>query len=153
MAAIDETHARPSATLPSAPTLAAGPGGAVWISTEGEIEEISHAQAARRAGEGVPLVVHAPVLARRLGVTHLAAYDVMELYAFVRPAQFCLPTARGLATALDLGLPGGLVAEAATLRTAALALLTELAGAVQSDGDRDAAGVYAESLVSRCRAA
>ena len=143
MAAIDETHARPSATLPSAPTLAAGPGGAVWISAEGEIEEISHSQAARRASDGAPLVIHAPVLARRLGLTHLAAYDVLELFAFVRPAQFCAPTARGLATALDLGLPSGLVAEASALRTAALALLTELAGAVQSEGDRDAAGVAA----------
>ena len=130
-------------TLPAAPSIAAGPGGAVWISAEGEIEEISHAQAARRAGEGAPIVCHAPVLARRLGAAHLAAYDVLELFAFVRPARFCVPTARGLASALSLRLPSGLVAEAAALRVAALALLSELASAVQSGEDRDAAEVAA----------
>ena len=54
-------------------------------------------------------------LAARAGFGRVPALDLLELLAFVRPAQFCVPTARGLATALDLGLPSGLVAAAAAL--------------------------------------
>ena len=133
----------PTVALPGAPTLTAGPGGAVWISAEGEVEEIDHAEAARRASGEAPIVCHAPALARRLGTTRLAAYDVLELFAFVRPAQFCLPTARGLSTALSLAAPDGLASEAAAVRAAAQALLAELARATQSDEDRDAAAVAA----------
>ena len=133
----------PTVTLPGAPTLAAGPGGAVWISADGEIEKVSHVEAARRAGGEAPIVCHAPALARRLGTARFAAYDVLELFAFVRPARFCLPTARGLAAALSLPPPTGLAGEAAALHEAALALLAELASAVAADEDRDAAAVGA----------
>ena len=46
--------------------------------------------------------MHAPATAARLGLDSLAARDLLELYAFVRPASFCLPTPRGLAAALDV---------------------------------------------------
>ena len=142
---MDQVPAAPAPTvgLPGAPTLAAGPGGAAWISTDGEIEEISRAEAASRAAREAPIVCHAPALARRLETSRFAAYDVLELFAFVRPARFCLPTARGLAAALSLPVPTGLAAEAAVLRDAAQALLTELANAVAADEDRDAAAVAA----------
>ncbi len=133
----------PTVSFPSAPALAAGPSGAVWISGDGEIEEISHGEAARRAGAEAPIVCHSPALARRLGTARFAAYDVLELFGFVRPASFCLPTARGLAAALSLPTPSGLAAETAVLRDAALALLAELASAVASEEDRDAASVAA----------
>ena len=61
-----------------------------------------------------PLVVHAPATFRRLGLKAGApALDVLELYAFVLPARPVVPTARGLALALDLKLPKGLADEAA----------------------------------------
>ena len=53
--------------------------------------------------------------------------DLLELYAFVRPAQFCLPTPRGLARALELDAPATLEDEAGVLHQAAQLLLTELA--------------------------
>ena len=63
--------------MPEAGALAAGPRGAVWVSAEGEIEELTLAEAGRRAGADPPLVCHAVALARRLGVAPFAAYDVL----------------------------------------------------------------------------
>ncbi|MFQ5763435.1 MAG: ATP-dependent DNA helicase, partial [Rhodospirillales bacterium] len=74
-----------------------------------------------------PIVCHAKATARRLGVAAFVAFDVLELYAFVRPARFVLPTPRGLAEALGLALPGTLEREAECLFAASAALLAELA--------------------------
>src|SRR5262249_45085142 len=63
--------------------------GALWLSADGEVERLSGPESARRAASTVPLVVHAPATAARLGLETLAARDLLELYAFVRPASFC----------------------------------------------------------------
>ncbi|WP_428667855.1 ATP-dependent DNA helicase [Reyranella sp.] len=85
-----------------APSLLATARGALWLSADGEIERLSGPDAGLRAAAAPPLVVHAPATAARLGLDSLAARDLLELYAFVRPASFCLPTPRGLAAALDI---------------------------------------------------
>ena len=54
---------------------------------------------------------------------------MLELYAFVRPARFTLPTPRGVATALGLGPTHNLADDAQALRAAAKLLLAELADA------------------------
>ncbi len=84
------------------PSLLATARGALWLSADGEIERLSGPDAALRAAGTLPLVVHAPATAARLGLDSLAARDLLELYAFVRPGSFCLPTPRGLAAALDI---------------------------------------------------
>ena len=72
---------------------------------------------------------HARAVARRLDIAALAALDLLELFAFVRPAQFCVPTPRGLAAALGLRAAGSRWPRPASLLvTAARALLQELAG-------------------------
>src|SRR5258708_3120294 len=58
---------------------------------------------------------------------------VLELFAFGRPAQFCLPTPRGLAAALGLARPQGLADEALALVSASRALLGELAASAADD--------------------
>lgn len=128
--------AEPSAATPGVapirlkdlPALAAGQRGATWYDPEtGEIERISHRDAARRISNGDrPIVCHRKATGRRLGIGPFRGYDLLELYAFVRPAQFCLPTPRGLAEALDLPLPRDQAAEAETLVRAARALLMQL---------------------------
>ncbi len=112
--------------LPQAPVLAADWRGAAWLSTEGEIEQLGAQEAARRAGETSPVLVHAVATAARLQCAPFKAYDLLELFAFVRPAQFCLPTARGLARALDQEPPVGMEEEAVFLFGAARQLLEEL---------------------------
>jgi ATP-dependent DNA helicase DinG len=86
-------------------------------------------------GRVAPVLCHRPAIARRLGLDRFPALDLLELYAFVRPARFCLPTPRGLAAVLDLPRPGDLAAEAQTLGAAMRTLLTELCGA---EDDRSA---------------
>jgi len=121
--------------LPDTPALVAGVRGAVWLSPMGEVETLGLGEAARRvAGDAVPMLCHGRAVARRLGTARFPAYDVLELFAFVRPARFCLPTARGLAAALLLPVPETLEQEAATLFAAARALLAELTASPGEDG-------------------
>jgi ATP-dependent DNA helicase DinG len=112
--------------LPATAALVAGPAGAAWLSPEGEIEMLTRAEAARRVRAMPPMLCHARATGQRLGLADFAALDLLELFAFVRPARFCLPTPRGLAAALGLPAPQDLAGEAALLRDAALALLREL---------------------------
>ena len=65
-------------------------------------------------------------MARRLEVPGLAALDVLELFAFARPARFCVPTPRGLASVLGLVPPLTMADACVALVTAARALLQEL---------------------------
>jgi len=119
----------------SAPVLVAGVADAVWLpeggserASERGAERIRHGEAMRRARMGTPpLVCHAPSLAHRLRTDPFPARDLLELFAFARPARFTLPTARGLAAALDLDKPHDLESEADTLRRAAATLLGDLA--------------------------
>ena len=79
---------------------------------------------------GPVLVAHAAMTAKRLNMHALPRggrwFDVLELYAFVRPATFCAPSAVGLAMALGLSEPKGAAEQAASLRVSADALLREL---------------------------
>ena len=130
----------PALLLPNAPALVAAVRQAAWLTPDGEIEDLSHAEVkARLTPKHPPIVCHAQATARRLGVAAFTAFDVLELFAFVRPARFVLPTPRGLAEALDLALPGTLEREAECLLAATGALLTELAERAQGLSDTQAA--------------
>lgn len=82
---------------------------------------------------GPVLVAHAGLSARRLGMNPPARsrdiHDVLELFAFVRPARSCAPSAAGLALALGLAEQKGVVAQASVLRIAADTLVADLAAA------------------------
>lgn len=126
----------PTLRLPDAPVLVAGLTQAAWLEPTGEIESIDLTEAAARARARMPILCHAPATARRLGVDRLAAFDLLELFAFARPARFCLPTPRGLALALGLPPPIGIEDEAATLHAAMRALLTSLADPATTEARR-----------------
>jgi len=131
--------------LPDAPTVVCGPATAVWMSAEGEVEALDLPDAARRASRQPPYLCHAPALASRLGLPNLPAYDLLELYAFVHPARFAVPTPRGLAEALGLAPPESAESEAAALPTMARALLSELAAGRPDDGAAAAARTMTEA--------
>ena len=88
--------------LPVAPVLVARSTQVLWLTTDGEVDRISPEEASRRVMAQPPLLVHMPATARRLGRGPFAAYDLLELFAFVHPARFCLPTPRGLIEAVGL---------------------------------------------------
>jgi ATP-dependent DNA helicase DinG len=111
----------------SLPTLIPHFGRAVWLSEDGEIEELPHAEAIHRMRRTPPLLCHKIAVAARLKISpdSFFAYDVLELFAFVRPARFCVPTPRGLAEALALPIPADAIEEALSLQRSAGALLQE----------------------------
>jgi len=119
--------------LPHAPALVVALRGAVLLDTDGEFHHLSVAEAARRAKAECPLVCHAPAAAARLGLEDFTCLDLLELFAFVRPARFCLPTVRGLAEALGLVRPADLEDQAEALIRCTRVLLQELAERTQAD--------------------
>ncbi len=62
-------------------------------------------EAVGRAAETPLVMLNAPLVAQRLGYAELSGLDVLELFAFVHPARFVVPTAKGLAGVLDLPVP------------------------------------------------
>ncbi|HEY1503780.1 MAG TPA: ATP-dependent DNA helicase [Stellaceae bacterium] len=141
MSLTETSYSPPAAVirLPDAPALVAGFARAAWLTADGEVEIVTLAEAARRAKVTPPFLCHARATARRLSTGSFAALDLLELFAFVYPAKFCLPTPRGLAAALGLPAPKGLEAEALALIDAARALLARLGAA----GDNEARAIAA----------
>src|ERR1700751_1998887 len=113
---------------PQAPVLVAGFREVLWLSPNGEIDALAPAEARSRVERETPMLCHARATARRLDMPVFPALDLLELFAFVRPAKFCVPTPRGLAEALGIDLPCRPAEECVKLATAARFLLQELGG-------------------------
>jgi ATP-dependent DNA helicase DinG len=125
----EEREPPPSRVLvPHAPTLVAGFREVLWLTPDGEIEALAPAEARSRVEHEAPMLCHAPATARRLETQEFPALDLLELFAFVRPARFCVPTPGGLAEALGLPLPRRPAEACVTLAAAAHTLLEELSG-------------------------
>jgi ATP-dependent DNA helicase DinG len=123
------SEARPRRVLvPQAPVLVAGFREVLWLAPDGEIAALAPAEARRRIADEAPILCHMSATARRLDAPPFAALDVLELFAFARPARFCVPTPRGLAEALALPRPRNLADACTTLLQATRSLLAELGG-------------------------
>jgi len=88
-------------------TLIVGPRHGILLSADGEVEEYDLKVLRQKLQEkqlqgNMPLVCNAPLTQRRLGLKSFKAFDILELFAFIRPAEFCLPLPLGLARALNL---------------------------------------------------
>ncbi|GAA4504357.1 ATP-dependent DNA helicase [Gluconacetobacter tumulicola] len=95
----------PSPDLP--PALVARHGTCSLLTPDGELLTVPGEEAARLLRDmPPPLVVHAPLTARRLGLPPLPQptpwLDLLELFLFAMPGRTVPPTARGLALALGL---------------------------------------------------
>ncbi|MCZ6845978.1 MAG: ATP-dependent DNA helicase [Alphaproteobacteria bacterium] len=115
---------------------------ALWAAAGGEPETLSRDEAARRIDAAPPLLCHAPSIARRLDRDHLAGYDILELFAFVRPAQFTLPTLHGVARTLGIAADQS-VAPIPLLHAVAGRLLAEIAA---DNDERDDAVAIARDM-------
>ncbi|MCX8474427.1 MAG: ATP-dependent DNA helicase [Sphingomonas sp.] len=110
------------------PALHASHGG-IWIATpEGESRAVSRGEAIRLAADTPVILLNAPLVGQRLGHPELSGLDLLELFAFLRPARFMVPTPKGLARAADLPVPESDAEVAPFLRRAAEALLAIPAG-------------------------
>ncbi len=89
------------------PALHASHGG-VWLREgEGQTRGLSKGEAIMAAADTPLLILNAPLVASRLGYPDLSGLDVLELFAFIHPARFIVPTPKGLAHALGLAEPAG----------------------------------------------
>jgi ATP-dependent DNA helicase DinG len=105
------------------PALHATHGG-IWIATpDGDVRAASRGEAIARAAETPMILLNAPLVGARLGYGELSGLDLLELFAFVHPARFAVPTPAGMARALGLPAPGDGPDAARFLRDAAAALL------------------------------
>jgi ATP-dependent DNA helicase DinG len=92
----------PAITLPALHASHAG----TWLSqSNDETGVVSKGDAIMAAADTPLLMLNAPLVASRLGYPDLSGLDLLELFAFVHPARFCVPTPRGLAHALDIEAP------------------------------------------------
>ncbi len=117
---------RPLIAPPEAPVLVLGTRQAAWLTADGEIDTVPLPEVVRRLRHEAPLLVHARSVARRLNLRDWRCYDLLELFAFVLPGQFCLPTPRGLVAALGMAPPSSLEDQAIALVDAVPTLLERL---------------------------
>ena len=110
------------------PVIAVGPKNSVVLQPDGTLKTIDNREAAKRVFQTPHVLVNAPMLMRRLNIPSIEGFDVLELYAFSRPAKHCLPTVSGILNALNLQLPSKtLEDQVIALRAAAEHLMQEMA--------------------------
>jgi ATP-dependent DNA helicase DinG len=115
---------RPREALP--PALHASHSG-IWIADESGVRGVGRGEAIARASETAMIMLGAPIVGERLGYAELGGLDLLELFAFIHPARFMVPTPKGLATALGLSIPENDMQAAQLLRDGAAALLDVMA--------------------------
>ncbi len=110
------------------PALIPAPGGALVRDPDGSCRKLNAEQARAAFRSGDVLVAHTAFVSGRLRAPPAAAlFDVLELFAFARPGQPCVPSALGLARALLLPAPETREDWARALQDSAAALMAELA--------------------------
>jgi ATP-dependent DNA helicase DinG len=137
-----------SNALDLAPALVVLPGPRAGLADGAGARELTAQEAEQLALRAPVIVAHAGLTARRLGLQSPPRskdiFDALELFAFVRPAQFCAPSAAGLALALGLPEPRGAAEQASALAASCRMLLGELAE--KPWPSRDEALALAETL-------
>jgi len=108
--------------VPPHPALHASHAG-IWIADANGTRTVGRGEAIRVAAETPVIVLNAALVGQRLGYAELSGLDLLELFAFIHPARFAVPTPGGLARAVDLSPPDTDEEVAAFLLEAAAALL------------------------------
>jgi ATP-dependent DNA helicase DinG len=103
----------------------------IWLASgdgpEGSsVREASRGEAIARAAETPHIILNAPLVGQRLGYPDLSGLDLLELFAFIHPARFAVPTPAGLSRALGLEPPANEADAAALLKPVAEHLLSVL---------------------------
>lgn len=106
----------------SLPAIHASHGGC-WLRDGFATRGVGKGDAIVAAADTPLLMLNAPLVASRLGYPDLSGLDLLELYAFIHPARFVVPTPKGLAHALGLDEPRGDDAVPLLLQQATAALL------------------------------
>ena len=126
------------------PALHASHAGTWMCGRDEAVREVAKGEAVMAVADTPLLILNAPLVATRLGYPDLSGLDLLELFAFVHPAQFCVPTPKGLAEALGLPAPASDAEVPALLRQAAAELLDRCE--VEEWGEREGAWSSLQSL-------
>src|ERR687897_1041087 len=96
----------------------------IWIAGRGEdAREASRGEAIARAAETPHIILNAPLVGQRLGYPDLSGLDLLELFAFIHPARFAVPTVAGMCRAVGVAPPESEAEAASALQAIAGALL------------------------------
>ena len=99
----------------------------IWVvDGHGEAREATKGETIARAAETPHVLLNAPLLGQRLGYPEISGLDLLELFAFIHPAMFAVPTPTGLCRALGLEPPASDVEAARALCAIAQVLLDRL---------------------------
>ncbi len=99
----------------------------IWIAAQGgEAREASRGEAIRALAETPHILLNAPLVGQRLGTPEVSGLDLLELFAFVHPARFAVPTVAGMARAVGIDPPADDPTATSSLVTIAEALLERL---------------------------
>jgi ATP-dependent DNA helicase DinG len=80
--------------------------GGIWLATpDGETRGVGRGEAIARGAETPTIMLNAPLVGQRLGYPDVNGLDLLELFAFVHPARFAVPTPKGIAETLGLEAP------------------------------------------------
>ena len=117
----------PAPAIPalSLPALHANHGGCWLKDRSADTRAIGKGEAIVTAADTPLLMLNAPLVASRLGYPDLSGLDLLELFAFIYPARFMVPTPKGLAHALSLPEPAQDGDVPLLLQRAAAALLAQ----------------------------
>jgi ATP-dependent DNA helicase DinG len=118
--------------------------GGIWTAgTDGTVRALGRGEAIALAADTPLIMLNAPLVGQRLGYPELSGLDLLELFAFVHPARFAVPTPAGLARAMGMDVPDGDAESAGFLIEAA----GELLGRLERDWpEREGAWATARSL-------
>jgi ATP-dependent DNA helicase DinG len=112
--------------LPAISSMVVNARHALLLSEDGELTKLAHIHAQVAIHNKPILVCNAPYTSKRLGKRDIFSFDVLELFAFVYPAEFCVPTPKGLAQKLNLPIPKTQEDEPFSLFEVTKALLLDL---------------------------
>ncbi|NIJ33027.1 ATP-dependent DNA helicase [Sphingomonas oligoaromativorans] len=98
--------------------------GGIWVAErDGPTRAVSRGEAIALAAERPLVMLNTPLVGQRLGYAEINGLDLLELFAFLHPARFAVPTPAGMARALGLEPPADDASATATLLACADRLL------------------------------
>ena len=115
----------------------------IWMADGEETRALSRGEAIRLAADTPVILLNAPLIGQRLGYAELSGLDLLELFAFLHPARFMVPTPKGVADACGMVAPARDDEVAAFLREAAARMLAVTEGEWP---EREGAWTAAQSL-------
>lgn len=123
-------------TLPAVPVVAVNATQVAILMPDGELKTMPHAQAQIFLHNKPAMVVHAPFTRAKLKTNDIITFDVLELFSFVHPAKFCVPTPVGLCKFLGLSAPSSFDDYPFSILESAQALLSDLQRESPESDDR-----------------